>query len=96
VLVVALLLRDADTLPATAVLLPVWTLNMAFWLYLYWEGLRLNVLSSNRPGRRWWEPAAVVLLMPFFAVLECAGVVRGVFSAARGGDQSFTVIPKPR
>ena len=96
VLVVALLLRDADTLPATAVLLPVWTLNMAFWLYLYWEGLRLNVLSSNRPGRRWWEPAAVVLLMPFFAVLECAGVVRGVFAAARGGDQSFTVIPKPR
>jgi hypothetical protein len=34
--------------------------------------------------------------MPFFAVVECAGVVRGVFSAARGGDQSFTVIPKPR
>jgi len=96
VLIVAVLLRDADTLPATVVLLPVWTLNMAFWLYLYWEGLRLNVLSSDSPGRRWWELVAVVALMPFFAALECAGVVRGVFSAARGGDQSFTVIPKPR
>lgn len=96
VLIVAILLRDADTLPLTVLLLPVWTLNMAFWLYLYWEGLRLNVLSSERPSRRWWELVAVVVLMPFFAALECAGVVRGVFAAARGADQSFTVIPKPR
>jgi beta-1,4-mannosyltransferase len=96
VLVLAVLLRDADTLPATAALLPVWTLNMAFWLYLYWEGLRLNALSSASPRRRLSELLAVVVLMPVFAALESAGVVRGVFAALRGGDLSFTVIPKPR
>lgn len=96
VLVVAVLLRDFDTLPATAALLPVWTLNMAFWLYLYWEGLKLNVLSSASPWRRPSELVSIVVLMPLFAALESVGVVRGIVSTIRGGDTSFTVIPKPR
>jgi hypothetical protein len=96
VLLGGLLIGDLDTTPVHAVLVPVWSLAMGCCVWLYWEGLRLNTLASARPRPHWWEPVALLVLLPVLTALEAAGVVRGVVRFLRQGEQAFTVIPKPR
>jgi beta-1,4-mannosyltransferase len=96
VLVVAGLLGDLHTTPVLVAIVPLWSFNMGYCVWLYWEGLRLNALSSL-PGRAlWWERPCLVLFIPLFTLWEVLGVLRGVFCFVRHGDQAFTVIAKPR
>jgi hypothetical protein len=95
VLAAGALLGDLDTLPVTAVLLPVWAMNIAYQVWTYWEGLKLNTRASADGRRRWWERIAVVALMPLFSLWEAAGVLCGVVRFVRHGETTFTVIAKP-
>lgn len=95
VLSVAALLGDLDTTPVLVVLVPLWSFNMGYCVWLYWEGLRLNALSSRAPAP-WWERPCLLLLIPVFSLWEVLGVLRGVVRFVGQGDQAFTVIAKPR
>jgi hypothetical protein len=96
VLVTGALLGDLETLPVVAALLPLWAVNFGYQVWTYWEGLKLNCRASAGGRRRWWEPVAVVALMPVFSLWEAAGVLRGAVLFIRGGETSFAVIAKPR
>jgi beta-1,4-mannosyltransferase len=69
--------------------------NIAYTYWAYWEGLRLNAGVSERGARRWWEPPAMILLMPFFAGLEAVSGLRGFAKFARRTENKFVVIKKP-
>jgi hypothetical protein len=68
---------------------------MAYAIWLYSEGLRINVSVSRRARYRWWEGIAVILLVPVFSLMEGIGAVRGLVRYLRGGQQQFVVIAKP-
>lgn len=95
ILLAGALLGDLDTLPATAAVLPLWAFNVAYQVWSHWEGLKINARASADARRTWWEPLAVVVLMPLFTVWESAGILRGFIKFVRGGDIAFTVIAKP-
>lgn len=95
VLAAGVLLGDLDTLPATAVLLPLWALTIGYQVWNYWVGYLVNVRAGAQ-RRPWAERWLVVLLIPLFSLWEAAGVLRGVVRFVRGGESVFTVIAKPR
>lgn len=95
VMLLGALLGSYDTVPITLAVLPIWALNMAYAVWLYSEGLRINVSVSRRAKYRWWEGVAVILLIPVFALMEGIGAVRGLYRYLRGGQQAFVVIAKP-
>jgi beta-1,4-mannosyltransferase len=95
VMLVAVLLADHSTAPVTIFVVPLWSLNMAYVIWMYWEGLRLNAGVSASGRRKWWEPWAVILLIPIFGLMEGFGGMRGFMKFVRRVDNRFTVIPKP-
>jgi hypothetical protein len=95
ILGLGLIFGDASTHPAMAGVIPFWSLNVAFCVWLYWEGLKVNVRASMQQRRKWWEPISLVLLLPLFAMWEATGVALGVAKFCRGRDAAFTVITKP-
>jgi beta-1,4-mannosyltransferase len=95
ILAVGTLLADVNTSPESLFIIPIWALNMAYTVWLYWEGLRLNAGVSARGRRRWWEPPATILLIPFFSMLEGLGGLRGFLKFARHAENKFIVIAKP-
>jgi hypothetical protein len=74
---------------------PLWALNMAYVIWMYWEGLRLNAGASGGGRRKWWEPWAVVLLIPVFGLMEGVGGLRGFVKFVRRTENKFVVIAKP-
>lgn len=95
VLLVCWLLSDFQTAPVVPILIPLWSLNAAYCVWLYWEGLKLNVLASATPSRIWWEPICLILLLPLFSLWEVAGIAKGIKSFLLHRDAQFTVIRKP-
>ncbi|WP_432841831.1 glycosyltransferase family 2 protein [Dactylosporangium sp. CA-092794] len=95
VLLVGVLLADPRTSPVTLVVIPLWALNMAYTIWMYWEGLRVNAGVSADDRRRWWEALAVVTLIPFFGLLEGVPGLRGFIKFARRTENKFLVIAKP-
>jgi egghead protein (zeste-white 4 protein) len=95
ILLAGALLGDLETNPASAMFVPLWALNIAYCIWLYWEGLKINALSSALPRRLWWEPLCLVMLIPLFSLLEVVGVFLGVMRFLRNGESTFTVIAKP-
>ncbi len=95
VALVAVLVGDHSTSPVALFVLPLWALNMAYVIWMYWEGLRLNAGVSGGGRRKWWEPWAVILLIPIFGLMEGFSGFRGFLKFARRVDNRFTVIAKP-
>jgi len=95
VLLAGFLLGDTDTFPVTPLVLPIWAANLSYSIWQYWEGLKINAAASARPGRRWWEPPCVVLLLPLFSLVEAVGLLRGLVRFARNTESTFSVITKP-
>lgn len=91
----AILVGDHSTSPVTLFVVPLWALNMAYVIWMYWEGLRLNAGVSRGGRRKWWEPWAVILLIPIFGLMEGFGGLRGFMKFARRTENKFTVIAKP-
>ena len=77
VLAVGALLSDPNTSPVSLLIVPVWALNMGYATWMYWEGLRINAGASLTSRRRFWEPVAVLILIPFFSIIEGLGGLRG-------------------
>jgi egghead protein (zeste-white 4 protein) len=94
-LLVGAALADSATTPPTAAIGAVWSFNFAFYMWLYWEGLKINALVSATRRRLWWEPACLVVLSPLFAVWECMGICLGVFRFLTKTQAHFSVIAKP-
>ena len=94
-LAVGYLIGDADTTPAHLLIGLVWAINFGFYIWLYWEGFKINRGSSTEGRHRWWEPVVVVAGTPVFAVMECLGIASGLAKFLRGSDMHFTVIKKP-
>ena len=95
ILLIGYLLHDLNTSPATAILIPLWTLNVSVLVWLYWEGLKINVGSSADPRRAWWEPLVLMMLLPLFSLWEAIGVMRGLLQFLRKSELKFKVIAKP-
>jgi cellulose synthase/poly-beta-1,6-N-acetylglucosamine synthase-like glycosyltransferase len=95
VILIAILIGDYRTSPVTLFVLPLWALNMAYVIWMYWEGLRLNAGVSGGGRRKWWEAWAVILLIPIFGLMEGLGGLRGFVKFARRTENKFIVIAKP-
>src|SRR5215472_3314834 len=95
IMLVAILVGDASTSPVTLFVVPLWALNMAYVIWMYWEGLRVNAGVSNGGRRKWWEPWAVVLLIPVFGLMEGFGGLRGFVKFVRRTENKFVVVAKP-
>ncbi|MET7399564.1 glycosyltransferase family 2 protein [Dactylosporangium sp. NPDC005572] len=95
VLLIGLLVADPNTSPETLLVIPLWALNMAYTIWMYWEGLRINATVSAHDRRRWWEPPVVLLLIPFFGLMEGIPGLRGFLKFARRTENRFQVIAKP-
>lgn len=95
VLLIGVLIADPNTSPATLFVIPLWALNMAYTVWMYWEGLRVNAGVSGDGRRRWWEPLAVVLLIPVFGLMEGLPGLQGFLKFARRVENKFMVIAKP-
>lgn len=95
VLLAGVLLGDTDTAPVVVALLPLWAVNVAFAVWQYWEGLKINARASAHPRRHWWEPVAVTAMVPIFSLWEGFAVLRGFIRFLRRGETRFDVIAKP-
>jgi beta-1,4-mannosyltransferase len=95
VLLIGLVAGDPNTSPVALFIVPLWALNMAYAVWMYWEGLRVNAGVSGGGKRKWWEPWAVVLLIPVFGLMEGFGGLRGFAKFIRRVENKFTVISKP-
>jgi beta-1,4-mannosyltransferase len=95
VLLVGFLISDPRTSPVTLFVVPLWALNMAYVIWMYWEGLRLNAGVSGSGRRKWWEPWAVIALIPIFGLMEGFSGMRGFVKFARRVENKFVVIAKP-
>ncbi|MGI5240866.1 glycosyltransferase family 2 protein [Dactylosporangium sp. CA-139066] len=95
VMLLGVLIADPNTSPVAAWVIPFWALNMAYVVWMYWEGLRVNAEVSADGRRRWWELVAVVLLIPVFGLLEGVPGLRGFMKFARREENRFAVIAKP-
>jgi hypothetical protein len=92
---IGLLLGDAGTTPANTLIGVICAINSGFYIWLYWEGFKINVRWSEKHRRRWWERAVVMAGTPIFAVVECMGVLCGLTQFLRGSEIRFNVIKKP-
>jgi hypothetical protein len=95
VLLLSVLFADSRTSPATLFVIPIWALNIAFTIWMYWEGLRVNAGVSGGGRRKWWEPMAVILLIPIFGLMEGIPGLCGFAKFARRVENKFMVIAKP-
>jgi beta-1,4-mannosyltransferase len=95
ILILAALVGDFDTSPESLFILPFWSLNMAYTFWMYWEGLRLNAGVSAGGRRRLWEVVVVLILIPFFAMIEGLGGLRGFLKFVSRAQNRFVVIAKP-
>jgi glycosyl transferase family 2 len=95
VMLVAILVGNSSTSPVTLFVVPLWALNMAYVIWMYWEGLRFNAGVSDGGRRKWWEPWAVVLLIPVFGLMEGVGGLCGFVKFVRRTENKFVVVAKP-
>jgi egghead protein (zeste-white 4 protein) len=95
VLLLGVLIADPNTSPVSLFVIPLWALNMAYVMWMYWEGLRLNAGVSGAGRRKWWEPLAVILLIPVFGLMESIPGLHGFVKFARRIENKFMVIAKP-
>jgi len=95
VLLVAFLLDIFSLSPASPYVLILWTMNVAFVVWMYWEGYKANIASSADGRRRPLELVCLIFLLPIFSLLEGLGGIRGFYRLATGKENEFVVIAKP-
>lgn len=94
VLLLEVVLLSTNGSPVARPVTLIWSLNMAYYIWCYSEGHRVNVMASSR-ACPWWERALVVLLLPVFSVIEGLASLVALFRFANGHAPDFTVIAKP-
>lgn len=95
ILLVGAVLGDLNTSPVSLYLLPIWALNLAYVIWMYWEGLKVNSSVSTYGRRKVWEPPLLLLLIPLLSLLEGIGGFMGLVRFLRREKNEFVVIAKP-
>jgi hypothetical protein len=95
VLLVAFLMQISSLSPVSPYVLILWTMNISFAIWMYWEGYKANIASSADGRRRLPELVCLIVLLPVFSLLEGLGGIRGFYRVATGTGNEFVVIAKP-
>jgi len=96
VLLIAFILRIFSLSPATPYVLVLWTMNMAFAIWMYWEGYKANIAASSGGRRRKvLELFCLIIFIPIFSLLEGFGGIRGFYRLVTRKENQFVVIAKP-
>lgn len=96
VLLIALALHMFSLSPVTPYVLVLWAMNMAFAVWMYWEGYKANIAASaTRKHRNPFELICVILFIPVFSLLEGIGGIRGFCRLVTRKENQFVVISKP-
>ena len=95
VLTMGAILGNMNTSPILLAIVPLWVVNVSYTIWMYWEGLRINAGISAGGRRKWWEPLAIVALIPFFGAMEALGGFLGFLKFAFRVENKFVVIAKP-
>ena len=93
VLLIAFLVGSWNTSPVLQVVLVVWCFNLAYHVWMYLEGLKINLVVSMLYRRYIVYSVMIVLLMPLFSLVEGWAATLGVLDAIRR-KQGFVVISK--
>lgn len=93
VLLIAVALGNVGTSPIHPAVTVVWATNMAYFIWMYWEGLKLNSQASGLNHPLFADRVAVIALLPFFSLLEACGALLGLMDYVRG-KYEFVVIEK--
>jgi hypothetical protein len=94
VLLLGMILGNISGNAVHLLLLPVWSLNVAIVVWMYWEGLRINVDASQDARRHWWDALCLLSLIWVFTLWEATGVCLGTMRFLRRAEPRFTVISK--
>lgn len=96
VLLIAFMLNMFSLSPASRYVLVLWALNMAFAIWMYWEGYKANIsASASRKHRNPLELICLIALIPIFSLLEGFGGIRGFYRLITRKENEFVVISKP-
>lgn len=94
VFLMAFLLGKLNTSPVTPVFVYIWGFNLAYQIWMYLIGLRVNLHASQAPS---WKfnvfPWLVILLLPVFSLFEALAAILGFYDFLRGSKE-FRVIKK--
>lgn len=94
VLIAAYLLGSLNTSPVFEWVMLVWCFSLAYQLWMYVEGLRVNLEASQ--AKRWKYsilPWLVTILMPIFSLVEAWAATLGLLDFLRR-KKGFEVISK--
>jgi len=94
VLIIAYLLGSMNTSPAFTVFVFLWCISFSYYIWLYVEGLRINLEASQAKKWKYFVyPVFVVLLMPAFSLVETWSATLGLSDFLRK-KKGFEVISK--
>lgn len=92
VLLLAYVTGVRNTSPITWGLIPVWSFNLTYQIWMYLEGLRINIEVSGRKGY-WIYAVFLVPLVFVFSAVEAFAAFRGLIDFLRK-NETFEVISK--
>ncbi|MEX0668574.1 MAG: glycosyltransferase family 2 protein [Candidatus Saccharimonadales bacterium] len=95
VLLVGFLLGNTNTSPIARPILVLWAVNLAYVVWMYWEGHRMNASASGLTYPKFTQRVALLSLIPVFSLWEGIGGMLGVLDHLRKKAVVFTVIAKP-
>jgi beta-1,4-mannosyltransferase len=94
VLILQALVLSVDGSPVAWPVIFIWSVNMAYYIWCYLEGHRVNAMASDR-RTPWWNYVLVLLLLPVFSVVEGLASLIALFRFSSGHAPDFSVIAKP-
>ncbi len=93
VLILSILLGFFNASPLWLWWVAVWSLGMAFFLYIYYTGYRINYYASFRKQPPLYKAILVALSVFVVSLLEMAGALYGYYKLIVG-DKAYQVIEK--
>lgn len=95
-LLLALSFWNVNISPVAVPVMAISAINFGYTVWMYWEGLKVNVGASvGRDRPTWGERVQLVLLFPVFSLLEGLGGALGFIDRMRNRPEGFDVIRKP-
>lgn len=95
VLLLGLAIQNPSTSPASRWVLLLWGANLAYVVWMYWEGLKVNSRASGRRRPQLRDRVVVLALIAVASLWEGLGGLLGLVDFMRGRADRFVVIEKP-
>ncbi len=94
VLLLAALVHEPDTSPVAPWIVAIWCANFAFQVWMYLEGLRINLEASQAPRWKFWVlPFLQLAAIPILSLVEAWAALLGL-GAFLAKQRGFDVISK--